>query len=84
MVPLIQLFLPGAGSQVFECLLFALSVDKPEDARSYLIEKVHELRERGLVHWDMLIPIERRPPVPSRPYWMNRFVPAHASRQIAT
>ena len=38
-------------------------------------DKLAELKQRGLVHWDMLIPPERRPPLPQRAYWLVRDDP---------
>eukprot|EP00729_Bicosta_minor_P004691 gene4691-19584_t len=48
---------------------YVVDLDQPDDARGYLKAKLAELKRRGLVHWDMLIPPERRPPLPQRAYW---------------
>jgi len=62
-------------AHVLQCLLFALAVDTPDDPREYLKDKVRELKLRGIRHWDMLIPVGRRPPMPTRPYWLSRGDP---------
>lgn len=35
--------------------MFALAVDRPDDARAYLIEKIKQLKEEGLIHWRVIL-----------------------------
>eukprot|EP00730_Choanoeca_flexa_P001906 TRINITY_DN10834_c0_g1_i6.p1 TRINITY_DN10834_c0_g1~~TRINITY_DN10834_c0_g1_i6.p1 ORF type:complete len:936 (+),score=119.08 TRINITY_DN10834_c0_g1_i6:148-2955(+) len=56
---------------VVECLITACGLERPDDIKAYLREKLQFLQTyEGAVSWDLLIPPEIRPAKRPLPYWM--------------